>query len=239
MAARGEGAGGESEHDLPQRARRSPRRAACGTSMPFSCDAPALAQGFLALLGAKRRQERVEARVVAVVPVELAVLAPADSRRTPSAARSASVTNSRCAEDTRSVARVLDQRRRQLRARASVRLSRQQARAGRRRERRHADELRVVAQAGLRVSARPAPVEDELAPRMRLAVQRQRSFELAAGGLRSSRWRGVQPVRGADAAGAFEREQELVTHERIAARLERIPLLRPERSSIEVRIRAA
>ena len=122
---------------------------------------------------------------------------------------------------------VLDQRLGHALARV-LRL-REQTRPGRRRERRHAHELRVVAQSCLRVGARPAPVEDELAPRIALAVERQRGFEFAVRGLQQQMARHPSGAF-ADASGWLERQQEFVTHERIAGQIGRIrqgiPVLR-------------
>jgi hypothetical protein len=220
VAAHLEGAGRKSEHDVPQ-----PRvhflagqRAELNAVLLHTA---ALAQGLLALVGAERREKGVEARVAAVVPVELAILAPEVLARTERRAIGIGYEQDVSGRHLLT-ARVLDQCRCQPFTRGLG--FRQQARAGCRREGCHADELRVIAQARLRVRARPAPIEHELAPRIALAVERERCFDFAGGRLQEQVARDPASA-GADASGALERQQEFVTHERIAARLQRIPML--------------
>src|SRR4026207_1412646 len=81
VAAHLEGAGRKSEHDAPQPRVHflASQRAELNAVLLHTS---ALAQGLLALVGAERREKGVEARVAAVVPVELAILAPEGLART-------------------------------------------------------------------------------------------------------------------------------------------------------------
>src|SRR6185369_12685408 len=221
VAAYGKRAGREPEHDVPEPRIHflAGKRAEADAVL---LHAPAFAQRFLALLGTERRKEGVEAGVVVVVPMELAVLAPEIVARTQRCSICVSNEQKVSRRDA-FAARMLEQRRRHPFTRC-LRFC-QEAWAGGRREGRHAHELRVVAQASLLIRARPTPIEHELAPRIALAVQRQSRFDFAGGGLQQQMPRTPAGAR-ADTTCALEREQELVTHERIAARLQRIPLLR-------------
>src|SRR5262245_18585806 len=98
----------------------------------------------------------------------------------------------------------------------------EQARARRRCERHHARELRVVRQAELRVAPGPAPVEYELAPRVRLRVRRHGPLQPTVVILEQE-MRDVPAARSAYAAFALERDQEFVAKEWAALEVERVP----------------
>src|SRR5690606_11205791 len=189
-------------------------------------DAAPFAQRLLALFRTELAEEVFEARVAAVVPMELAVLAQekaALAERLAIGLFDEEHVERRNAFGFGELEQAVDQR---APCTSGIDVGgNQQPRRRCGRERGHAHELRVVAQARLCVSLRPAPVEDELAPRMRFAIERYRADQSAALVARDQMARGPT-ARAADAVLTLERGQELVRHGRVAVQLERVPLRR-------------
>ncbi len=220
---------GKAEHDPPHRVverlsgKRAERDAGLGDPAPF-------APGLLALVGTKGREEVLEARVAAVAPEEAAVV----TAQEPGALEGGLVLVVR-EVDVRSggagAARGVEQQACHLFAEFARRCGRnagsdEQARPGHGRERHCRELLRVIVVAGAQVRLCPAPVEDELAPGMRLEILRHGGDEPAAAGVAHDEVGGNPAGVAADAAGGLEAVQERVPGERVAGGIERIPVAR-------------
>ena len=111
---------------------------------------------------------------------------PRASRGRPAAGTGHAATKPEAAGRER--ARGLDQ------CRARPVAGREESRASGRRERHGRDEPRVIAKAGALVGLRPREVEDELAPGMRLQVERERAARVRHPARARRTWRASQPV---------------------------------------------
>ena len=101
----------------------------------------------------------------------------------------------------------------------------QQSGPGDGRERDGRQLLRVIGEACARVRLGPAPVEDELAPRVRLRVARHGTDQRASV-VPQNDVLGLPSRLAANAVAGFERLEERVAQERVVARVERIPVRR-------------
>ena len=138
-----------------------------------------LAPDGLALARRERLEERVEARVAVVLPMELLVGAMQEAVRRPAPGIPASGRKVKCTEDASC--------RRQSSIRPAIRPSRtlsasgegrhQEPPAGRRRERHRDLELGVVLAAGALIGFGPAAVEDVFAARVRFQIAGHRADE--------------------------------------------------------------